>query len=872
MFPWWRRDQRERDLDEELSSHLDMAARNHEERGEEHGSARSHARRELGNLGLIKEATRVSWGGIWRERILQDLRYALRSMRRNPGFSAVAVSTMMLGIGSTTAVFSLVKAALFSPEPYRDPGRLLVLKQIVLGDRVNTSAAEFLDFQRRSRVFEDAAGYESEEFDLTGTREPERVSGVRVTSSLFRTLGVAPLAGHGFSAAQDFAGGAREAVVSEAFARTYFGNPQSAIGRTIRLNERGYQITGVMPAAFVFPASKKSNEQPPPSLWLPMAFSKDELGDRAASYDISFIGRLKRGVSLADAQRDVMRVSREFQREMPEVYRGDWNTRAFVEPLGAEVAARRKPALILLSAGVALVLLIACVNLCNLLLARAGAREREMAARTALGASAGRLAVQAIVETVTLTVAGGLLGCSLAWTAVTASTKLAALEAILPANITLDGKALLFGLLLSLATGMVCGLAPLSVAWQRGPGESLKWSGRTATAARESNRLRSMLVVFEAALSVLLLIGSALLIRSFVAVLATPPGFDAHGVTIVRTSFNRQRYPEAQRRYAAQREIVNRLQAIPGVAQVALTTHLPLADSRTIGFVVKGRDPNEYHWADNANVDGAYFSALRIPLQQGRTFRESDANGLPVAIVNATMARQFWPAGDAVGKQFLWGGNSNPFTIIGVAGDVHLEALDLTPKPTIYMDAYQSRQTDAVFVLRASHTEAAKLGAEARKLIWSVDPGLPVFETASMQSIVDRSLAARRFTMFVLAAFAVLALSLAAIGLYGVLAYMVVQRTRELGVRLALGADPISLLIATVAGGMRLAGLGLVLGLGAAALLVNGMSRLLFGVRPLDPASFAAATAVLLVAALCAAAIPALRAAHIDPIAALRCE
>ena len=461
MFVWQRRKSRERDLSDELAAHLAMAERDRAERGQDGQTARSQARRELGNVGLIQEATRASWGGLWRERIAQDVRYALRMMRRNPGFSAVAMGTIALGIGANTAVSSLTKAALFSPEPYRQPERLVVLKEMVLGDRVNTSAAEFLDFKRRSRVFENAAGYQSEEFDLTGAQEPERVSAVRITSNLFRTLGVAPSFGHGFSPQQDYAGAARETVVSDGFARKHFGDPHAAIGRKIRLNEEPFVISGIMPAGFGFPASRNSSRETVPALWVPMAFEKDELAERAASYDISFIGRLKAGISISDAQRDIARVWTEFQREIPGLYRGGYNVGAFVEPLGADTAASRKPALTLLACGVALVLLIACVNLSNLLLARAGAREREMAARSALGAGSSRLAAQLMLETLTLTVCGGVLGCVLAWSAIKVGLKLAPDQALLPSNTGVDAPVLVFCLLLSVATGILCAIAPV---------------------------------------------------------------------------------------------------------------------------------------------------------------------------------------------------------------------------------------------------------------------------------------------------------------------------------------------------------------------------------------------------------------------------
>ncbi|HEY7208728.1 MAG TPA: ABC transporter permease [Bryobacteraceae bacterium] len=864
MLPW--RSKRERDLSEELASHLRMAAR---DQGE------CNARRELGNVGLIKEATRASWGGLWRERVLQDLRYACRMVSKNPGFTAVAVLTMALGIGASTAVFSLVDAALFSPDPYKEARRLVLLKQIANGYRVNTSASEFFDLRSRSRTLAQSAAYADDEYDLTGAQEPQRIEGVRVSSNLFAMLGVEPALGHEFSPVQDYEGGAKEAVLSDAFFRSRFrGKPEAALGRTIRLNETPYTVIGVMPSGFSFPASKNSVE-PVPALWVPMAFSKAEVSaPKADNFEISVVARLKPHISLADANNDIARLWRDFRREAPEQYKGSWFNGVLLEPLGAEVAARRKPALTLFTCGVAFVLLIACVNLSNLLLARAGAREREIAARRALGATAGRLAMQFVLETIVLTLAGGALGYVFAWVGTKGALKLAPSEALLPAAIGVDMRALFFTLFLSLATGIFCGLTPALASTRTNPGDALKQNSRGATASRSANRIRGALVILEAALSLILLIGAALLIRSFAAALATPPGFDAAGVTIVRTSFNRHRYPDAARRHNAEREIVTRLRTIPGIRQVALTTHVPIADLRMIGYVVEGRDPNDFHWADNALVDGSYFAAMRIPLKSGRTFDGRDNSKTPmVAVVNETMAREYWPNENAVGKHIRWGGR--PLTIIGIAGDVHLEALELRPKPTIYCSIYQIESgatKSAVFILRAATTAPANLASQVRKIIWSVDPGLPVFQTASMESVVVRSLAARRFTMLLLTGFAALALVLAAVGLYGVLAYAVAQRTRELGVRLALGADPKGLLWQTASSGMRLALVGVLSGLAGGALLAHGMSRLLFGIAPLDLPSFAGAAGALLLVAALAGLIPGMRAARVDPMAALRCE
>ena len=877
FFRWFRRGDRERELAEELQSHLRLSADDWRERGHDGESAKAAARREFGNVQLVKENTRESWGPVWTvrcwaDRAWQDIRFAGRMMRRSPGFAAVAVLTMALGIGANTAAFSLIDAALFSPEPYEQPRQLIEIKQIVLGDTLNTSPAEYLDYRDRNRVFQSLAGYTTDDYDLTGDREPQRITAVRATSELFRTLRVEPTWGHAFSSTEDVHGGPKVAVISYGFWQSYFGgNLRAALGSTIKLNESAYRVIGVMPAGFEFPASK-NNLASVPALWIPMAFSPDEIADRAASYDVSAIARLKPGISIARAQADAERIVQQFKSEHPDIYTGNVQTRAVIEQLGSSTAASRRSALLLLGAGVTLLLLIACVNLASLLLARAGARQREITVRLALGAGLGLLARQLITEGIALTLCGGLLACVSAYVVLYIIGRFAPQQMFGTGTVQSSGLVLAFTLVLSIVTGIACGLAPI-FEWARPAAmDALKQAGRGSTAGKSGRRMRSVLVVAEAALAVMLLIGAILLMRSFAAVLATPPGFDATGITVVRTSFNRARYPALAKRYNAERTIVERLQSIAGVKQVALTSHLPLADERVIGFIVEGRDPNEFHWADNALVDGSYFAAMKIPLRRGRSFDDRDLPSAPAAaVVNETMAREYWPHDDPLGKRILWGGRR--LTIVGIVGDVHLAALDVRPKAMIYNSIYQiesGASTSAVFVIRAGAQVSNSPADVLRKAIWSVDPHLPVFSTSSMRAVVERSWAARRFTMMLLAVCAGLALLLAAVGLYGVLAYTVAQRTRELGVRLALGAHPARLLALTMAEGLRLTAIGVLGGVIGGIILAMAMSQLLFGIKPLDWLSFAFAAAILLLTAALASLIPALRAARVDPISALR--
>ncbi len=604
-----------------------------------------------------------------------------------------------------------------------------------------------------------------------------------------------------------------------------------------------------------------------------MQFSPDELRNRANSFDVSVIALLKEGISVEQTAQDMRRIVREFEREHPDVYNGNFKNRVLVDKLGAQEIARRKPALLMLAAAVGLVLLIACANVANLLLARAGARKSEVAVRSALGASRGRLTQQLLTESLVLSLCGAVLGCGLAEIAVRLAMKFGPPQITELQSLEIDWRVLTFAFLLSLGTGILCALAP-AMEWRSADvNESLKQAGRSASDSRASKSVRGLLVIAEAALAVMLLIGAGLLIRSFRSILDVPPGFDPHGVVIVRTSFNRSRYGSPERRHNAERAIMDRLRAQGGIQSAALTSHLPLADSRGIGFVVEGGPPNEFHWADNALVDNAYFHTMRIPLLQGRTFGPRDTPQAPLAaVINQTMERRFWPSASPLGKVIFWGGRR--LIIIGVVANVQIEALDVSPRPMVYNSVYQiesGASSSAVFVLRTNE-DVRRVAGTVRKIIWSIDSALPVFAAGNMETVVLRSVAERAFTMSLLTAFAALALALASVGLYGVLSYAVGRRRREIGLRVALGADSKRLIRSVVGGGLRLTFIGMAFGVIGGIALARAMSGLLFGIRSLDPVSFAAAPAALLVATLFASFLPARRAARIDPMAALRCE
>jgi putative ABC transport system permease protein len=807
--------------------------------------------------------------------VLQDIHYAVRVLARSRTQTVLAIVMLALGIGVNTAMFSAIDAVLLRKPPYLEANRLVTLRQKFpqIGNLwLATSPAEYLDYRDRTRVFAAVAGYEDIAFDLTGGKEPVRIQAQRVTHTLFDTLGVPATVGRTFSAAEDRPSADNVAVISDQLWQQRFGGDPRAIGAVVQLNERPYTVIGVMPRTFEFPFTPASVGEPP-ALWVPMAFTPREIEDRAADFPVRIVARLRAGVSVAQAQEDVVRVANEFQRERPDIYTGNLRLQVIVEGLGAAAAGRVRPMFFMLAGAVVFILLIACANVTNLLLARGLARQREMALRTALGASAPRLIGLTLIEGVLLTLVAAVLGCGLA------AGLLRIVEHLSPslvsglADVHLNGTVLMFTFVVSLMTGVVCSVAP-ALTWTRPDINGyLKQAGRQAGSPGRS-RIGRVLVVLEAASAVVLLIGAGLLLHSFIEVLRVPPGFSADGVVIARTAFNRQRYPAGDARRAAERLIADRIAAIPGVTTVALTTHLPLADERQIGFILENEDARAVRWADNALVTGEYFAAMGIPLRVGRTFSALDAPDAPLsAMVNESMARQFWPAGDALGRRLVWGGRK--LTIVGVVGDVHIEALDSHVNPTIYTSVYQIESgatMSAVFILRTRLPDPAALAPAVRDAIWSVDRDLPVFDIRRMADIVARSLATRQFTLVVLVAFAALALGLAVLGIYGVLSHSVAQRAPELGIRLALGATPARVLRLVVGDGLRLALVGIAAGGLLGAVVARAMSRLLFGIGVFDPVTFAGASGLLLMVALLASVVPARRAARVDPLVVLRAE
>jgi predicted permease len=656
----WRRKHRDRDLERELRAHLELEAAEQRENGLAPEEARFAARRALGNTTLLKETMREVWGWTSFERLGQDLRYGFRTLRRSPGFTAVAVLTLALGIGANTAIFSITDAVLLRPLPYPDAKRLIRVWQSEpkMGEgRLGAGPPEFAAYRDGTRPFSSIAGYKLDGFDITDGETPEHLAGCRATSSLFPTLGIRPLAGRTFTAREEMPGAPNVVVLSYPFWKRRYAEDRSILGTTIRLNERGYQVIGIMPPGFIFPSTAATPGEPP-ALWTPLSFTAHQLADWASSFDTGIVARLRDGVSVSQADGDVKRVEAQFQREHPDIYSGNMMLEATAEAWSPGLNERVPRVLAILCGAVAFVLLIACSNIASLLLARAGARGREMSTRRALGASPLRLIRQVLTETAVLTIAGSVLGCALADALFRVMGTLSVRE-INAGAASLDPRVLSFTLALTGAACLVCGMAP---AW------TLQRAGqpkRHVGGSRGAQRMGRFLIVAEVCCSAILLIGSGLLLRSWIRVLQIPLGFNPERALIVRTTFNRQRYASPEKRHAVEREIEARLAALPGVAAVALTTHVPLADERQIGFVIDGHPNDEFHWADNALVSGDYFRAMGIPLLSGRVFSNTDTPLSPLtAVVNQSMARQFWPHEDPIGKGFRWGGRH--LILIGV--------------------------------------------------------------------------------------------------------------------------------------------------------------------------------------------------------------
>jgi putative ABC transport system permease protein len=880
IVPLWlrslfRRRRVEQELSDELRFHLEELIEEKRATGTPPEEARRAALRELGGVELIKADCRDARRVDLIESLLQDVRYGWRQLGCNPGMTAVVVLTLALGIGANTAVYSLVDTILLRPYPYRDPERLVVVSETLSsmgGDsEIGVAGAEYLDYRDRSRSFVETAAYERAGFNLTGDQTPLRVNAAAVTASVFSLLGVPPLLGRAFTAADEQRGSPPVAVLSYSLWRNHYGADAGILGKGVKLDERPYRVIGVMPPSFQFPADGAPLSERV-DLWVPEIFSPDRVQDRLREFGVGFVGRLKPGVSAPQAQKDVWNVAAAFMREYQY---GTVRVVPRVHSFAAYTVEKARPLLVLLMAAVAGVLLIACANVANLLLARGSRRGHEMALRSALGAARRRLFAQCLVESLLLSLLGAGAGLALAFLIVDGVRTFGPADVPRLAEVAVDPSALLFTVILSLLTTLLFGLAP---AWQLAralPEDCLKESAR-AGKGRTTQRLQASIAVAEMAIALVLLVAGSLVLQSFVRVLNIPLGFRPQGLFVVRTLFDGARYPDPIRRAAAQEELIEAAAHLPGVEVAAAASHLPLSDSRQIAFRLQHAAPDDFHWAQNSLVSPGYFPAMGIPILRGRDFSAEDRSDRPLAaIVSETLARRYFPGQDPLGRQFHWAGAL--FTIVGVAGDVHISALDADPPPMIYLSllqlqAHPDGRTALLLRVGRARQDGHGLLAELRQRIWSLDRDLPVYDFTAFDSLISASMAQRRFTTALMLSFAAAALALAVIGLFGVMSYLVAQRERELAIRMALGADRKAVYRAVMLRGATLALAGGGAGLALFPLVRRLVTAALYQTRPYDPITLVIVSALLTGVALLASYVPARRATRIDPMVALRHE
>jgi putative ABC transport system permease protein len=805
--------------------------------------------------------------------LLHDLRFALRALRRSPGLTAAAVAALGLGVGATAAVYSVVDAVLLEPLPYPEPGELVVLidSNPEAGfPRFSTAPPDFADWRRQARSFETLAAFTRANLTLDAPgSEPERVAGAAVTHGFFEALGVEPAHGRAFRPEEDRLGGESVAVLGEGLWRRRFGADPGIVGRGITIGGEPRRVVGVMPAGFEFPTEVE--------LWLPLALV---IGDeQRGSHWLAVLGRLREGTGLEAAQTEMTAIAAGLAEAYPATNEG-WTVR--LHRLHDLLVEDVRPALRVLTAAVVAILLIVCANVANLLLVRTARRERELAVRGALGAGRGRLLRQLVTETVVLSLAGGLLGLVLGVPGTRALVALNAEGIPRVDGIGLDLSVFLIALGAAMAAGLAAGLVPGLQAARRDLVGALKEGTAGAGEGRRARLLRQGLVVAEVAVAVVLLVVAGLLVRSLLAIQGTSPGFEPRGALTAEVSLPEATYPDDAGRARFYRSLVERLEALPGVEVAGAGFPLPLAGSGYyLDFAIEGRPAPPPQEAPNAAirfVTPGYVEALEVPLLAGRTITGADREeSRPVALVNRAMARQLWPDESPLGARLRIGasdpagGDGDWLEVVGVVGEVRHFDLTVEPGFEIYVPMAQRPFETAGLVLRMEGDPRA-LAPRVRDAVRAVDPSLPVYRVRTLEEVVAASLAERRFGAALLGVFAALALVLACLGVYGVLSYGVAQRTRELGLRLALGAPRRGVLRLVLWQGLRLVLIGVAVGLAGAAAASRLLRGLLYEVGAADPLTYAAVPAVLAVVALAAVWLPALRATRVEPVVALRTE
>ena len=867
----FKRNQAEQELSDELQYHLEQKANEYMAGGLSGDEARRKARREFGGVELSKENCRDTRRVNYIQDLMQDLGFGLRMLRSSPAFALVAILTLALGIGANTAIFSVVRGVLLEPLPFPKQDQLMtVWEKDDQGRSSNTSWANFMDWNRLNHSFDGIAAVSFWSPTMVGPHDAETLVGFRVSSTFFDLMGVKFERGRNFLRSEDVRGNNFVVILSYGFWQRTFGGDPGILGKSVQLGTRAYTVVGVLPAAF--PSVLSFDPRKPADIYTPLAYDETLPYACRDCRHLRAFGRLGNGVPMQQAEAEMNQISANLVREYPTAYSASGVT---LTPLKDYLVGEVKTALWALLGSVGFVLLIACVNVANLLLAWGARRQREVALRAALGAGRTRMVRQFLTESLLLALLGGGFGLFLAWGGV------ALLQGIHLANlprlqdVQIDTWTFAFSFGISLLTGLAFGLLPAFRACKLDLNETLKESGKSS-AGKERHRLRGALVFADVALALLLLTGAGLMMKSFVRLLEVNPGFDpSHTLTLTLSLWGPKSADAPAVAFFEQ--VLQRVRTLPGVESAGVVSQLPLGGNLDrYGVHVEGKslpNPEEDPSADRYSITPGYLRAMRIPLLRGREFDARDVvSSPPVAVVNESMAREFWPGEDPVGKRFRMGDTKGPWkTVVGVVGDVLHKGLDAPHTIQVYLPNTQFTDSMVILAVRTAN-DPVSLAAAVRSEISSLDPQVPVSEVATMEEVVSLSVANQRFGTLLSLLFGAIALLLTAVGIYGVISYGVAQRTHEIGIRLALGATRREVLSLLVGEAMKPALLGAALGLSAAFGLTRLLSRLLYDVKPTDPLVFSAVLLLLIAVALLASYIPARRATRVDPMVALRYE
>ncbi len=874
----FRRDAVETELDDELRFHFDRQVEKYMRSGMTEEEAKRRARLAFGGHEQVKENCRQARGTDFIELTLQDIKYAFRQLWANPTFSLVMILTLALSIGANSAIFSVIDGVLLKSLPYRQPDRLV---RIFLSSheypKFPLNPFDFLDFRARNHSFDSIAAFTRGDVQLSGNGEPVRLNGFGITSGYFRVLGLQPELGREFDFQAEIPGNGLQAILSDRVWRTRFGADPNIIGRKITMNMQPFTVIGVMPAGTEHPGNEYHAVAYGESVdvWWPFSFAGDS--NRRGSHFIEGIGRLKDGVSVERARAEMNAIMAQLAREHPG---NDSGWTVLVIPLYTELVGARRQMLLVLLGSVGIVLLIACANSANLLMARASARQREIAVRLAMGAPRSRVVRQLLTESLLISFTGGALGLALA------SGGVQALVSLLPADfprandIHLNSQVLLFTFLVSLITGILFGLAPALQASRTDPKEGLQKVGRTSTADRRQGFLRNALVVAEVGLASVLLIGAGLMLRTFLNLIHLDPGFREDHVLTASLSLPHEKYKSGEQTAQFYDRLASDLSTLPGVESAGAGSDLPWTgyDENAGGFTIEGKKPppNQESHARYHMATPGYFSAMGIPLLGGRFFTEADKKDAPRAlIINHAMAERYWPHEDVIGKRISFEDvpkkDSDWMTVVGVVGDVKDQPNSPGAEPAFWWSEFQASEPDMSIAIRTA-SDPRQVADGLRDAVHRLDPALAVADVKLMDSVADTSISTPRFTFVLVGLFAALAILLAAIGAYGVIAYTVSQRTREFGLRVALGAQRGDLLRMVLAQSAKLAVSGTILGVILALSLGRVVQNLIYGVSPADPVILSTVVLLVLSVALIASYVPARRAARSDPMVSLRAE